>query len=446
MNYNQALEKLETIQQTHLLHYWKNLADDEQFNLLGQIENLDVALFRKQQEILKNPPQLSLAPFEPFKDYYEIGSADDVALGNHAIAEGRMGCLIVAGGQGTRLKLNGPKGMYPITNVKHKSLFQLFIEKIQAASRQVHRPLKIAIMTSPLNHEMTKTYFNAHENFGLKKGQLDIFPQNMLPFLDVNGNLFLEDKGRIAEGPDGNGSALHNFWNQGMGPIWKEQGIEYVNFILIDNPLADPFDAELLGFHMRHQNSITVKCARKLSPEEKVGVLVMQEDHVKVIEYTEMPEKERNRTNSEGSLEHECANISLFCISLSFIESLCKTHTPLPLHTALKSAPSMLDKEHKAWKFEHYIFDVLPLTSNVKALLYPREKCFAPLKNLEGMDSPETVKKALLMQDRRIIENLLGREAPKGVFELSQDFYYPTDTFLEIWKTKPLNDQYLGGI
>lgn len=444
MNYDSALAKLKVLGQVHLLDYWPQLFDDEKNFLLGQIEDLDVDIFLKQQAILKDPPLHSSASFEPFLDFTEAGSSEDKMLGQEFIAQGRMGCLIVAGGQGTRLHLDGPKGLFPISNITKKSLFQLFSEKIRAASKQVHRPLNAAIMTSPLNHAVTLTYFDAHALFGLKSRQLDFFMQSMLPFLDDKGNLFLEKKDTIAQGPDGNGSALHNFWMQGVASKWKELGIEYLNFVMIDNPLADPFDAELLGFHIRNKNDITVKCILKTDADEKVGVLVKQDGKVQVIEYTEMPEKERQKTKADGSLKHACANISLFCISLSFIEKLCSRRTPLPLHPAYKAAPSLDDKNNKAWKFEHFIFDILPLADKVQALLYPREKCFAPLKNFSGADSPSTVQAALQLRDRQIYEELFRKQAPVEPFELAQDFYYPIPSHVEAWKNKPLpNDRYL---
>lgn len=446
MNYDTALAKLDSISQTQLLDHWIELSEGEKECLLYQIEHLDKDIFRKQQAVLKNPPQLTPHPFEPFLDFNVAGSAEDEKLGKELIAQGRMGCLIVAGGQGTRLRLNGPKGLFPISVIRKKSLFQLFSEKIEAASRQANRPLYTAIMTSPLNHGITLTYFNAHAYFGLWERQLDFFVQNMLPFLDNDGNLFLQKKDALAEGPDGNGSALHNFWNQGLVSKWKDLGIEHLNFILIDNPLADPFDAELLGFHVRNKNDITVKCTLKTHPEEKVGVLVKQAGKVRVIEYSEMNENERNQTNADHTLKHACANISLFCISLSFIEKMCLERMPLPLHAAYKAAPSLENKEHMAWKFEHFIFDILSLTDKVQALLYPRERCFAPLKNLIGADSPSTVQAALQRRDRQTYEGLFGKPAPEDPFELAQDFYYPTSSLIDIWEKKSLsNDRYLGG-
>lgn len=440
-----ALAKLNLIGQTHLLAYWQELENSEKKFLLKQIADLDVETFKKQQAILKNLPLHPSPSFQPFLDFTQSGSKDDEQLGKEAIAQGQMGCLIVAGGQGTRLHLNGPKGLYPISNIRKKSLFQLFSEKIVAAGKQVYRPLNVAIMTSPLNHDVTLTYFDAHAQFGLHKQQLDFFTQNMLPFLDDSGNLFLEKKDTIAQGPNGNGSALHALWKQGIVSKWKELGIEYLNFIMIDNPLADPFDAELLGFHIRNKNDITIKCTWKTHADEKVGVLVKQDEKVQVIEYIDMPEKERREETSQNILKHACANISLFCISLSFIEKVCSLGIQLPLHANYKTAPSVNQPNNRAWKFEHFIFDIFPWADQVQALLYPREKCFAPLKNLTGEDSPTSVQKALQLRDRQVYEELFNKQPPPEPFELAQDFYYPTPLLIELWKNKSFsNDRYFG--
>lgn len=358
-----------------------------------------------------------------------------------------MACLIVAGGQGTRLHLQGPKGLYPITNIRKKSLFQLFSEKILAAGRQVAKPLNVAIMTSPLNFGVTLTYFEAHNLFGLNPNQLDFFIQNMLPFLDDQGNLFLEEKDILAQGPDGNGSALYHLCVQGIVAKWREQGIKYLNFVMIDNPLGDPFDAELLGFHARNQNDITIKCILKKQADEKVGVLVKQDAKAQVIEYTEMPEKERKQTLPNGTLKHACSNISLFCISLSFIEKLFTQKIELPLHPAYKTAKSVENRQINAWKFEHFIFDILPLADKVQALLYPRETCFAPLKNASGENTPLSVQEALQLRDKQIYEELFEKPAPSEPFELAQDFYYPIPYYVEMWRKRAFsNDRYLGGI
>jgi UDP-N-acetylglucosamine/UDP-N-acetylgalactosamine diphosphorylase len=446
MNYDRAIAKLNSIQQPHLLNYWHELNEAEKNLLLQQIENLDIAAFHEQQAVI-NARFLCDSSVDPFLDYQKVGSLEDALLGKEAIEQGRLGCLIVAGGQGTRLHLEGPKGLYPISLIRHKSLFQLFSEKIVAASKLALHPLQAAIMTSPLNHERTLAYFKTHAYFQLRKEQLDFFAQPMLPFLDNAGNLFLEKKGLLAEGPNGNGACLHQFWEEGLLAKWKKMGIEHLNFVMIDNPLADPFDAELFGMHIRNQNDITIKCTLRVDPEEKVGVIVKQHQKVQVIEYTEFPESERYARLSDGSLKHPCANISLFCISLSFIEKICDKKRKMPLHALYKKTPSLIDSAQKGWKFEHFIFDIFPLADKIQALLYPRERCFAPLKNLSGQDSPASVQDALQARDRQLYEELFSKKAPLVPFELAQDFYYPIPSYVDQWKNHALPPEgYFGDI
>lgn len=446
MDVHQIAQKLQLIKQSHILDYWPKLSAEQKKRLTLQIQKLNVEVFCLQQNLIKSPEQSSLQSFEPFKDYETAGSESDFAAGKKMISEGLLGCLIVAGGQGTRLSFEGPKGMFPVTPVLHKSLFQLFAEKTLAAGKQAGRPLMLAVMTSPLNHLETKEFFDQNENFGLASSQLTFFQQGTLPFLDQEGSLFLEKPDLIAEGPDGNGSTLKHFYESNTWKRWKEQGIKYVNFILIDNPLADPYDAELLGFHVRQANDVTLKCTKRRSSEEKVGTLVRTEKKVSVIEYSEMPILERQALQSDGALRHVCANLSLFLFSMDFVEVAASRDLELPLHLAFKTAKFL--KPHggsSAWKFEKFIFDVLEFTDKCKALLYPREVCFSPLKNKEGADSLDTVQTALQDNDRRVLSQITGHLVENSPLEISQEFYYPTPSLIQKWKGKQLTSSgYIG--
>jgi UDP-N-acetylglucosamine/UDP-N-acetylgalactosamine diphosphorylase len=272
---------------------------------------------------------------------------------------------------------------------------------------------------------------------------VSFFSQRLLPLLDEEGNMFLDDVDSIAQGPDGNGFALKYFAESGLWHAWQAQGIRYINMILIDNPLADPFDVELVGFHERDGCDITVKCTPRRDIHEKVGVLVKVDGKAAVVEYTELSDDERKAHYTDGTLKHLCANLSLFCFSLDAIHKLNKQE--MPLHLAHK-AVKYVDKTGQvvqagnpmAWKFERFIFDVLPLAEHVKALLYPRTECFAPLKNFSGPDSPGTVQAALQEMDRRVIEKITGLPAPQQAFELAQEFYYPTPELLQKWQGRAL--------
>lgn len=417
--YNDVLKKLTRIGQQHLLDGWEQLNPQEQAELLAQIASLDVSAFKGQQNTLLTPKKDSGA-FEPFVDVAHSGNKVDREAGRRLIAEGKVGCLLIAGGQGTRLRLNGPKGIFPVSVVTNKSLFQLIAEKVVAAGKQFNRALPLAIMTSPLNHETTIKFFAEHQFFGLSSEQVTFFSQEMLPFLDEKGNIVMENLWKLAQGPDGNGSSLKRFVESGIWKKWNDFGVRYVNYILIDNALADPFDAELVGFHYRQSADITVKCAARRNASEKVGLLVKQNDQVNVVEYTELSDAERGATNPDGTLKHICANLSMFCLNMDFIQLV--PNIKLPLHCSLKAINGQVD--HKVWKFERFIFDILPHAKKVSALLFPREECFAPLKNSSGDDTLADVQCALQNHDKQVYKRVTGKQPPDGPFELPPEFLY----------------------
>ena len=340
-------------------------------------------------------------------------------LGRELISEGKIACLVAAGGQGTRLGFKGPKGGYPISVIRNKTLFELLAEKVLAASEQAKRALLLAVMVSKENSKESRKLLEPL----LPKEQLFIFEQEDLPFLDEEGNEFEVKKGKRAQGPDGNGYALHNLVNSGIYQSWEKKGVEIVNFILIDNPLADPFDPELAGHLAATKADAAIKCVERESPDEKVGVVVSKGKKVSVIEYSEL----------QDNKEHTLANLSLFAFSMKFIKRVAKKE--LPLHIARKKTIRK-GKEVIAQKQERFIFDVLPFSKKTIVLVYPRELCFAPLKSKEGANGPKQVKRALQKLDRITFEKLTGVAAPKKPFELSQRFYYPTKSLLTKWRGK----------
>lgn len=422
--------------------YWERLSIKEKEQLIAQLQQIDWQQVKKQQMLLRSPPKEMHESIEPFLDYAYSGNENNRAEGKRRIEAGELGCLVLAGGQGTRLGSENPKGLYPISVIRQKSLFQLCAEKVIAAGKQAGRPLMVAIMTSPGNDAITRQFFIDNNLFGLDPEQLFFFVQDTFPFLDTQGNLFLEGPSHIAEGPDGNGFCLKKFVDSGIWGKWVTHGVKYLNLILIDNPLADPFDAELLGYHCREGAAVTLKCTEKTKPEEKVGVVVQGPKGCKVIEYSEFSDQERQALAADGGLKHRCANLSLFCFSMDFVKKAAKVN--LPMHKAWKSTRA-LDQEGKAgkvnaWKFEAFVFDLLQEAS---VLLYPRERCFAPLKNLTGDSSPDTVRSALQNRDREVVEEVTHLKACDEPFELSAEFYYPTKPFLEKWLNKPIHGGYV---
>lgn len=369
--------------------------------------SVDPETLSEQRKVL-GQKDIQHEKIELFSDYEKVEDQNSQA------PLAKMGCLLVAGGQGTRLKFDGPKGMFPVSVIKNKSLFQLVAEKTLAASKKAGTDLQLAIMTSSLNDKQTRAFFKENQNFGLKESQLSFFVQGELPFLDEQGQIMHDASSNIAVGPDGNGNTLHTFVRSGIWKKWKEQGIDYINFVLIDNPLADPFDEQLLAYHIKMNDDVTLKCVARENPQEKVGLLVLNDGKPGVIEYSEL-------TDAERAMPHPCVNISLFCFNMDFAAKIAQEK--LPLHKAYKP---IYAGGPQGWKFEYFIFDVLPLAHHVHALIYPRAQTFAPLKNASGPDSIETVQAALQNRDIAIWKQNVGTDLPSTPFELSADFYYPS--------------------
>lgn len=361
---------------------------------------IDQEILLAQQKLLKQnaftPRQIA-----PFTEFSHAGNGYDEESGRHALKKGLVGCLMVAGGQGSRLGFDGPKGMFPITEGTKKSLFQLFAEQVVDASLKAHTPLRAAIMTSEQNHEQTVAFFTENHHFGLKIDQVSFFMQGSLPLLDEKGDVIVDLSGEVLKAPDGNGGALHAFYTSGIWQKWYAEGIRYLNFIPVDNPLADPFDPELIGYQIRCKSDVVMKCIERTDPQENVGLIVKEQGKTTVVEYSEISDKCRLSRNDDGTLLYLCANISLFEFTMDFIAYLEKSKWKLPLHKAFKAVKSIaihkdiLKGPPFAWKFETFIFDVLPAAAKVDVLMCKREMCFAPLKNASGQDSIKTVREAI---------------------------------------------------
>jgi UDP-N-acetylglucosamine/UDP-N-acetylgalactosamine diphosphorylase len=340
-------------------------------------------LLKKQRNTLFYPKDPG--PFEPLLTYDSAGNEETAKRGKMLIEQGKVGCLILSGGQASRMGLSQPKGLIPVTPVKGKPLLQLFCEKTNHAG-------PLAIMTSPLNHAPIAKFFEDNNSFGL---DIDLFSQEMLPFLDDRGNWVFEAPGKIASGPDGNGYALKRLVESGIWEKWKQRGIEYVTIIPIDNALADPFDPELVGHHACQGNDLSIKAVLRSDLSEKVGAIGLKNGKIGIVEYSELPPQ------NEAFI---LANINLFCFSSSFIEKAAKVE--LSWHLARKAASILLrtakgsfQESVMIWKFETFLFDLFPHADKASVIVYPREKVYAPLKNATGDKSLKAVQDILLAQN-----------------------------------------------
>jgi UDP-N-acetylglucosamine/UDP-N-acetylgalactosamine diphosphorylase len=419
-------ETLFRLGQQQLLTGLEQLSQAQLHDFALSLSKYDPALSAKQKEVLLQQNPLCFSDILPYLEHEISGDVENREYGRMLVRQEKVGCLILAGGQGTRLKVDGPKGCFPVSPIQGKSLFQLFCERTKAASAWSGHSLPLCIMTSACNHAQTIAFLQQHDYFGLHFSQVSFIEQSLLPFLDDRGNWLLEKPGKIAEGPDGNGDALRLFFKCGFWDKWKAAGIEYLNVIFVDNALADPFDPEFVGFTAQRGVDIALKAVDRLSPDEKMGILTAHAGKLKVIEYSEIP-----RDISQFTL----SSTGMLCISMQFIHHLYQElNVTLPLHLARKRAPVLLGTSKgvvqeiaHVWKCERFIFDLLDHARTSAALVYPRGKIYAPLKNATGERSIETVKQALLLRDREIYQELTGRSPPVSAFELDPAFYYPSE-------------------
>ncbi|AAP05650.1 UTP--glucose-1-phosphate uridylyltransferase [Chlamydia caviae] len=432
-------EKLKSINQEHLLDSWSSLSQKQQQRLHHQISSIDIELFHKQRQLITSPKSI-LKDFQPLTSFASSGEDPErTKIGTNLLKEKKVACVVLAGGQGSRLKCDGPKGLFPVSPIKKKPLFQLVAEKVCAASKLAHQPLPLAFMTSPLNNRQTRSYFESNDYFHLDPNQVDFFCQPLWPLLSLSGDLFLEDTDSLSLGPNGNGCLATLLYTSGVWEKWKKAGIEMVSVIPIDNPLALPFDVELCGFHGMENNEVTIKAALRQTAIEDVGILAQSHASGKtsVIEYSEIPQNERFATNPDGTLKYCLANIGLYCLSMDFIAHAALRE--LPLYKAHKHAKQLglYSSEKNSWKFEEFIFDLFCYSERCQTLVYPRQECFAPLKNLEGNHSPATVREALSARERQIFHKVTGKKlSPNTTFELEADFYYPSTSTSLHWENK----------
>lgn len=281
----------------------------------------------------------------------------------------QMGVIILAGGQGSRLGTNEPKGCFPILG---KSLFERHIEKIRSKSGPV------AVMTSFVNHHETVEFFQKNNFFGLP--DIRFFSQGTLPLFDETGRWFWEKAGRIAAGSDGNGSLFSSLDRSGLMEYFDQRLIQ---IIPVDNPLAEPFDPLFASFHTDMKADLSIKCIRLDDPEEPTGRLVLKDGKLAIVEFAEI--------NAEQKRQNLWANTGLLSFDAALMNQLSKQK--FPLHWANRSSEYLENGKSirkMAWKAERFIVDALLFTDRAQAIAYPRETCFAPLKDKNSIASIES--------------------------------------------------------
>lgn len=452
-NFNQA-------GQGHVFDYFEELNEPDQKRLLKQAASIDLGELQSLIEIHldqteNQPKQASMQGLSPAPYTRLLNNGGDAGewqtasrAGAEAIAAGKVAAFTVAGGQGTRLGYNGPKGTFPVTPVAKKTLFQVFAEKLLRSGKRFDVTIPWFILTSETNNEATITAFQEAGFWGLDPDSVHFIIQGLMPAVDHEGKILMTDKSTIAMSPDGHGGSLRALVRSGAIEKMEASGVEYVSYFQVDNPLVRCIDPEFIGFHVLGQSQLSSKMVPKAYAREKVGIFCMQEATLKVVEYSDMPDALQDELDADGSIRYNAGNVAIHLFDREFIASVGGggTGAKLPFHRADKKIP-YLNAEGQiiepdtanGIKFEQFVFDSLPMAKNPIVVETARADEFSPVKNADGKDSPQTCREdQLRMFARWLAAAGEGIETdssglPTITFEISPLFAVDEADFITQW-------------
>ncbi len=397
----QAKKELAKAGQAHVLRFWDILGAAERDALLAQIDEIDFGEVARMKRMLagRNVAAAVTPRPAPVVKWSRRTYGEAFAEGEAQLRKGRVAVLLVAGGQGSRLGYDGPKGAYGIGPVSGMPLFYFHARKIVRLVRLYGKPVPFYIMTSDVNDAATRACFEDHDYFGLNPADVIFFKQGVWPALDAEGRLILEAPGRIFVSPDGHGGTLTALAKNGCLDDMTARGIRSVFYFQVDNPLVDIADPAFIGLHALCGAELSLKLCLKNSPTEKMGaVSLLDNGRTGMIEYSELTPKQAARFKYGSPAIH--------VFSLAFLKR--EARKDMPLHLAHKkiacvddAGRSVTPDAPNGYKFEKFIFDVLPDAKTVVNLAFDRDDEFSPVKNAVGDDSPATCRMALQAKWRR---------------------------------------------
>lgn len=403
MTLEQAKEKLKKINQEHLLKYYEELDGAGKASLLNQIEETDFSVIGTLKETgaakkgaISPLAAMELSEIQEKKEKFE-------ALGLEAIRQDKVGAVLLAGGMGTRLGSDSPKGVVDIGITKEKYIFQCLIENLMKVTDKANHFVHLFVMTSDKNHDATVSFFKEHNNFGYPSEYIRFFKQQMAPAVDREGKVYLEEKGKISTSPNGNGGWFVSMQASGIGELIHETNIEWLNVFAVDNVLQKIADPVFVGASIDANCNVGAKVVRKANPDEKVGVICLEDGKPSIVEYYELTSDMRDEKNEKGDYAYNFGVILNYLFRVSELEATMSKE--LPLHTVEKKIPylgeagtTVKPEEPNGFKFEQLVLDMIHNMGSCLPFEVVREHEFAPIKNKEGVDSIESAR-ALLKQN-----------------------------------------------
>lgn len=398
----QAREKLQKYGQEHVLKYYDELSEEQKQALLEQIEHADLS----RVEACKHPEDLlQRGVISPLASM-QLGEIDEnresfTAAGLKAIRAGRVGAVLLAGGMGTRLGSDDPKGMYNIGVTRKLYIFQCLINNLMDVVREAGNYIHLFVMTSDKNHDATVNFFEKHDFFGYDGSFVHFFKQEMAVACDYNGKIYMEEKGKMSTSPNGNGGWFISLKRAGLLDLVHEAGIEWLNVFAVDNVLQRIADPCFVGAAILRNCSVGAKVVRKNAPDEKVGVVCLEDGRPSIVEYYDLTQELMDARDENGDPAYYFGVILNYLFRREDLEAMLSS---LPLHLVEKKIPYLDEEGHlvkpeapNGYKFENLVLDMIHQLPSCLPFEVVREKEFAPVKNPTGIDSVESARALLAL-------------------------------------------------
>ncbi|MCM1121674.1 MAG: UDPGP type 1 family protein [Eubacterium sp.] len=406
MEYQEAYDKLEKYGQLHVLKYYDELSGYEKEALIEQVANTDFEVLSQCQKKEELNPRGVITPIEVMQlSKIEEKREEYTKIGFEAIKAGKVGAVLLAGGMGTRLGSDAPKGVYNIGLTKEVFIFQRLIENLMDVVRQAGVWIPLYVMTSDKNHEVTTSFFKEKNYFGYHPDYVTFFMQDMAPASDYDGKVYMEEKWKMSTSPNGNGGWFLSMIKWGVVDKIKEAGVEWLNVFAVDNVLQRIADPCFVGATIATNSAVGAKVVRKNAPDEKVGAMCLEDGRPSIVEYYEMTEELMSATDEQGEPAYNFGVILNYLFREKGLEEIVARK--LPLHIVEKKIPyldenGMLVKPENpnGYKFEQLVLDMIHELDSCLPYEVVREREFAPIKNKTGIDSVESARK--LCRENRI--------------------------------------------
>lgn len=404
MTLEQARQKAAKYGQEHILKYYEELSEEEKQALLEQIEATDMSILeacRHREELTKKGRITPLAAMQ--LEEIQANRSHFTETGLEAIRRGKVGAVLLAGGMGTRLGSDNPKGMYNVGLTRELYIFECLINNLLDVVRQADTWIHLFVMTSDKNHEATVAFLKEHSYFGYQEEYVHFFKQEMAAATDYQGKIYLEEKGKLSTSPNGNGGWFISMKNSGLLELVHKAGMEWLNVFAVDNVLQRIADPCFVGATIEKNCVVGAKVVRKNAPDEKVGVMCLEDGRPSIVEYYELTEELMNAKDANGDPAYNFGVILNYLFKVEELEHMMASK--MPLHIVEKKIPCLNEagelikpQEPNGYKFESLVLDMIHQLDSCLPFEVVRNREFAPIKNRTGIDSVESAR-ALLQEN-----------------------------------------------